>query len=123
MDNTVSELMVFMVNEITDFRQGGKVKHLLSDIILTSLFTLFANGHDYQDMVIFSKPHGEKLKKYLTYPNGFPSHETYERVFSMIEPCHFVRLLSAYSQHFIECLSEKQICLDGKKLKGVCTQK
>jgi predicted transposase YbfD/YdcC len=104
---------------IRDFRQIGKTKHLLSDVVLTGLFTLVTNGHDYADMVIFAKTHGKKLKKYLKYPNGIPSHDTFERVFSTIAPNHFINLLISYSQCFMDTLAEKQINIDGKKLRGV----
>lgn len=107
------------VQSIRDFRQVGKTKHLLSDIVLTGLFTLLSNGHDYADMVIFGKTHGKKLKKYLKYPNGVPSHDTFERAFSSISPTHFIGLLVSYSQCFMKILAEKQINIDGKKLRGV----
>ena len=86
---------------------------------MTGFFTLLSNGHDYADMVIFGETHGKKLKKYLKYPNGVPSHDTFERVFSSISPTHFMGLLVCYSQCFVEILAEKQINIDGKKLRGV----
>ena len=103
---------------IPDNRQSGKVLHLLSDIILTALFTLLCNGQDYQDMVEFGKIHGSKLKKWLHYPNGVPSHDTFERVFSSVAPEYFVTFLELYAECFIDLLLEKQISIDGKKLRG-----
>ena len=104
---------------LPDFREPGKVLHLLSDIVLTGLFTVLCNGHDYSDMVIFAQEHGPKLKKYLKFPHGVPSHDTFDRVFSTLCPSRLIRVLTAYSESFIDVLNDKQICIDGKKIKGV----
>jgi len=103
---------------LIDFRQAGKVKHLMTDIILTALFTIMSNGQDYEDMVIFGETYGHKLKKYLKYPNGVPSSDTFARVFRMLKPEMLVSILSAYGNCFLDILNEKQICMDGKKLRG-----
>lgn len=104
---------------LPDFRQAGKTLHLLSDIVMTGLLTVLCNGQDFQDMEIFGREEGHKLKSYLKYPNGVPSHDTFERVFKSISPIYFIKILTTYSECFIDILSEKQICIDGKKLRGV----
>ncbi|MDR0682788.1 MAG: transposase family protein, partial [Dysgonamonadaceae bacterium] len=50
------------------------------------LFTYLNNGEDYEDMVLFAKSHKEFLRPYAELPNGIPSHDTFRRVFSLLEP-------------------------------------
>ena len=107
------------LSEVEDFRIEKKCLHKLSDILLIGLFTYLSNGEDYEDMVLFAKTHGDFLKSYVSLPNGVPSHDTFRRVFSMLSPDVLHRCLTDYGKSIIDLLSEKQICLDGKKLRGV----
>jgi predicted transposase YbfD/YdcC len=107
------------LSEIEDFRIEKKCLHKLSDILLIGLFTYLSNGEDYEDMVLFAGSHSEFIKPYVSLPNGIPSHDTFRRVFSMLEPALLRQCLQDYGKDLVGLLSEKQICLDGKKLKGV----
>ncbi|MDR0364928.1 MAG: transposase family protein, partial [Bacteroidales bacterium] len=71
---------------IEDFRMEKKCSHLLSDLLTIGLFTYLSNGEDYEDMVLFAQTHKEFLTSYVSLPNGIPSHDTFRRVFSMLEP-------------------------------------
>ena len=105
-------------SEIPDFREHHKCSHRLSDILLIGLFTYLSNGHDYEDMVLFGKTKGKELPELLFLSNGVPSHDTFNRVFQILD-CELLRkCLTDCGKDIIDILSEKQICLDGKKLRG-----
>lgn len=106
-------------SEIADPRMEKKCKHKLSDILLIALFTYLSNGDDYEDMVLFGKSHKTSLSDYLCLPHGVPSHDTFNRVFQILDVEVFRECLSAHGRSLIDILAEKQICIDGKKLKGV----
>jgi len=108
------------LSDISDFRIEKKCIHKLSDILFIGLLTYLSNGEDYEDMVLFGKSHEEFLREFTALPNGIPSHDTFNRVFSVLEPELLRKCLNDYGKDIIGLLSEKQICLDGKKLKGVC---
>ncbi|MDR2120310.1 MAG: transposase family protein [Tannerella sp.] len=74
------------LSEVKDFRIEKKCLHKLSGILLTGLFTYLSSGEDYEDMVLFARTHKEFLHPYVSLPNGIPSHDTFRRVFSMLEP-------------------------------------
>jgi predicted transposase YbfD/YdcC len=112
-------MLVSYLSEIKDPRMEKKCLHKLSDILLLGIMTFLSNGEDYEDMVLFGKRHGNNLGAYLTLANGVPSHDTFNRVFKMLNPSVLEDLLKAYGKELVETLSDKQICLDGKKLKGV----
>jgi hypothetical protein len=103
---------------VKDFRIEKKCLHKLSDILLIGLFTYLSSGEDYEDMVLFARTHKEFLQPYVSLPHGIPSHDTFRRVFSMLEPEVLHACLNDYGKDLIGLLSEKQICLDGKKLRG-----
>lgn len=106
------------LSEIEDFRIEKKCLHKLSDILLIGLLTYLSNGEDYEDMVLFGNTHESFLKEFISLEHGIPSHDTFNRVFSVLEPDIPGSCLTNYGKDILDILSEKQICLDGKKLKG-----
>jgi len=107
------------LSTVKDHRMVNKCKHKLSDILFIGLLTYLSNGEDYVDMVLFGKTHKTFLQEYLSLSNGIPSEDTFERVFSAVEPDVLRICLNDYGKDVVGLLSEKQISLDGKKLKGV----
>lgn len=106
-------------SELPDPREECKCKHKLSDILLIGLFTYLSNGEDYEDMRLFGLTKGHLLPEYLSLPNGVPSHDTFNRVFQLLDCSVLKKCLTDHGKELIDILSEKQICIDGKKLKGV----
>lgn len=104
--------------DLEDFRMQKKCHHKLSDIVLIGLFTYLSNGEDYEDMVLFAQSNYDFVKKYCDLPNGIPSHDTFNRVFKYLNPNVLRGLLTDYGKDVLDILSDKQICVDGKKIKG-----
>ncbi|WP_394995393.1 ISAs1 family transposase [Emticicia sp.] len=105
--------------QVQEPRCKGKCLHLLSDILLIGLLTYLSNGEDYEDMVLFAESKGGLFPELLTFPNGIPSHDTFNRVFQLIDNQSLKECLTAHGREILDILSEKQIAIDGKKLKGV----
>jgi predicted transposase YbfD/YdcC len=110
----------FYFKEVKDPRVVGRCDHLLSDILIVAICTYITGGTDYQDMYLFCFERGEELKgSLLELPNGTPSVDTFERVFSRLDAESLRKCLTLYGKEILSGLAEKQIVLDGKKLKGV----
>ncbi len=94
-----------------------KCHHKLSDIVLIGLFTYLSNGEDYEYMVLFAQSNYDFVKKILRFTQ-IPSHDTFNRVFKHLNPSVLRGLLTDYGKDVLDILSDKQICVDGKKIKG-----
>ena len=105
--------------QIKDFRQAKKCKHRLADILLIGICTYLSNGQDYEDMVLFAQSKGPQLGDLLDLPNGVPSHDTFNRVFQILNPELLRGCLDQHGKALLDVLADKQIALDGKKLRGV----
>jgi len=105
--------------QVEDFRQAKKCTYRLADILLIGLCTYLSNGEDYEDMVLFAQTRGALLPDLIDLSRGIPAHDTFNRVFQLIDPKVLREYLTQHGKAIIGELSEKQICLDGKKLKGV----
>ena len=74
------------LNKVPDYRKGNAIRHKLVDIRVIALLTFICNGNGYAAMRIFGKNHEDELKKILELPNGIPSQDTFEHVFSKLVP-------------------------------------
>lgn len=104
---------------VPDPRVEGRCDHKLQDILFIALSTLICNGEDFEDMVLFGTQHYDWLRTILELPNGIASHDTFNRVLQILDPDTLGKVLNKDGQALIDCLEDKQICFDGKKVKGV----
>lgn len=107
------------LSRVEDFRIENKCRHKLSDILFIGLLTYLSNREDYEDPALFAETHNGFIREFIELPNGVLSHDTFNRVFSASEPDLLRKCLNDYGKDIIGLLSKKQICSDGKKLKGV----
>lgn len=107
-----------------DIRQPWKVKHLLKDIIALVFFATLANADDWMAIYVFGMTNEKFLRKYLTLANGVPSHDTIQRVFSMVSP----EYLQAFRKRWEEVMNgnggervKRLLGIDGKTQRGNAT--
>ena len=107
-----------LFSEVPDPRVVNRCRHKLSDILFIALSTLICNGEDFEDMVEFAHQRYDWLNTILELPDGVPSHDTFNRVLQRIDPKALQQCLSKDGHVLLDTLNEKQIVLDGKKLRG-----
>ena len=116
----MEQKLSFYFKSVKDPRVVGRCDHLLIDILIVAICTYVTGGTDFKDMFLFCKERGEQLKgSLLELPNGVPSVDTFERVFKRLDVESLRNCLCNYGKEILSGLAEKQIVLDGKKLKGV----
>ena len=69
-------------------------------------------------MVEFGSQRAVWLTELLALPNGIPSHDTFNRVLQLIDPDALSACLGQDGEYLLGHLDQKQLCFDGKKLKG-----
>ncbi|MDR2120806.1 MAG: ISAs1 family transposase [Tannerella sp.] len=106
-------------SEVEDPRVEGRCLHLLSDILMIAVLTYLTGGTDYQGIYLFAKRRGKSFLDLLKLPNGVSCVDTFEHVFGKLKSESLQSCLERYEKELLSCLSEKQVVLDGKKLKGV----
>jgi predicted transposase YbfD/YdcC len=93
-------------------------KHLLLDIVGLSLFAVLAGAQAYTEIEDFCRHHKEWLKNYFQLPNGIPSHDTFSRVFSAINPTVFQECFFTWLKSVIKLFPENVIAIDGKSIRA-----
>ncbi len=81
------------LEEITDPREQWKIKHLANEIIAIVFFAVLCNENEWVAIEDFARDMEDDLRLYLTLPGGIPSHDTIERVFSLIDESELERIL------------------------------
>ena len=78
------------LEEIPDPRVRRRRFHKLADILVIGLCSMLTGGEGFNDMALFGKIKRDWLKTFLELPHGIPSHDTFNRVFSAIDPDCFM---------------------------------
>jgi len=115
---TVAQSFSAIVKEIDDPRTWtGAIEYPLEEILFVSLSAVISGAESYPDFEAFGKAQLKWLKDYFPFKHGIPSHDTFRRVFNLLEPKSFEK---AY-RFFVESLkirTTKHIAIDGKASRG-----
>lgn len=114
--------MINIIKRQDDTRYQPNVRHKIEDIILITLFALLAKCNEWTEIESFAKKKEKWLRKYLELPNGVPSHDTIQRVISILNPSTLYRDAINYlieKIDYITSTEEKDILsMDGKTSNG-----
>lgn len=106
--------------DLEDPRTGNAGQHDLVEIMVIALCTVLCGGQYASDMELFAKEKESFLRQFLKLENGVPSHDTFSRVFRLLDPeqfrACFQKFMGKFSQACQETLSGV-IAIDGKVLR------
>jgi predicted transposase YbfD/YdcC len=91
-------------------------KHRLIDILFIAVCTIICGGEGFVDMELFGRSKEAWLRRYLELPHGIPSHDTFRRVFLLLDPQAFGECLLRWTAALHEATQGEVIALDGKTL-------
>lgn len=103
--------------EMEDPRVDRTRDHKLIDILVIGLCSMITVGENFTDMEDFGKAKHEWLKTFLELSNGIPSHDTFNRVFSAIDPDHFLDCFVQWVKGACPTLGDDIVAIDGKALR------
>ena len=103
---------------VHDPRIERSKEHKLIDIISIAIYAVICGAEGWVDIENFGKSKITWLKTFLELPNGIPSHDTFGRVFSLIDPEEFQESFQSWVQSIHEFTDGQVIAVDGKQLQG-----
>lgn len=92
-------------------------RHELTDVLVIAICTLLCGGEGFNDMEDFGHAKQDWLRTFLALPHGIPSHDTFNRVFSALDPAHFLECFLAWTRSLRRAVSQEIVALDGKALR------
>jgi len=103
--------------EMPDPREATKIEHKLIDIITVTLCAVICGADGWVEVETYGKAKYEWLKGFLELPNGIPSHDTFGRVFGMLDPEAFQSYFLSWVKTVAKVTQGEVIAIDGKKLR------
>jgi predicted transposase YbfD/YdcC len=104
------------LESVSDPRVDRGKRHKLVDILVIALCGFLAGCEGWVDVELFGISKQRWLEKFLELPNGIPSHDTFGRVFAMLDPHQLVRVLQQFVQAVTGGLCGQALAIDGKTL-------
>lgn len=93
-------------------------RHLLYDMLIIALCAIISGADSWTQVAEYGRSKIGWFKKFLKLPNGIPSHDTFGRLFSMLEPEGFQNFFTRWVQDLSLSLKGKTVPIDGKTLRG-----
>jgi predicted transposase YbfD/YdcC len=113
------EALVAQFASIEDPRCEWRVEHRLIDILVIAVCAVITEAESFEDIALYGRCKHAWLKRFLALPNGIPSHDTFRRVFMLLDPEAFERSFLGWVRAVFRPgeMAPRQIAIDGKTVR------
>lgn len=110
--------------DLEDPRRAQGTRHRLLDIIVIAICAVICGADGWQDVETFGRAKQDWLGGFLELPHGIPSHDTFGRVFALLDPEQFQACFRSWIAAAFAPSEGQVVAVDGKALRrshdGVC---
>lgn len=106
--------------ELEDPRAANAL-HELVEILFIALAAVLCGAQGATDMALFGRSKEPLLRQFLRLEYGTPSHDTFSRVFALLDPAGFETIFREFMAAFAEVNKVELrglVAVDGKALRG-----
>src|SRR6059058_736632 len=113
------EALIAAFETIEDPRCEWKVEHRLLDILVIAVCAVLGEAESFEDIALYGRCKRQWLEGFLELPNGIPSHDTFRRVFMLIDPDAFERCFLGWVRAVFRQEEDgpRQVAIDGKTVR------
>jgi predicted transposase YbfD/YdcC len=105
-------------SKVKDPRKDRTKEHRLIDILVIAICAVICGAEGWVDIENYGESKLEWLKTFLELPNGIPSHDTFGRVFSLLNAQEFQAAFYSWVLAVNEITQGQIISVDGKCMVG-----
>jgi predicted transposase YbfD/YdcC len=104
--------------------RAGNSRHDLSEVLFIAFAAVLCGAESCVDIAEFGAAKADVLGSFLALEHGVASHDTFSRVFRLLDPEQFEAAFRAFMSRFAATLSGQigtagqVVALDGKSLRG-----
>ena len=120
--NTLGNL-IESFRSVSDPRIDRRKLYPLIEVLFLTTSAVLSGFEEWDEIVDFGEEKLTWLRKYLPFTNGIPSHDTVNRVISLIDYRAFETCFINWTTMDIELAQGTVISIDGKKIRGSATKK
>lgn len=113
-----SKNLLFHLATLPDPRELRGQRHLLLDVLVIGVLATLCGVDDWEGIEDFALEEETWLRTFLELPNGIPSHDTFNRIFRMIDIAAFNACFLEWVKALRRKVSKDVVAIDGKTLRG-----
>src|ERR671933_1101977 len=102
---------------LEDPRETSRCDHQLIDILVIAVCAVIACAESWEDIALYGRSKQAWLETFLALPNGIPSHDTFRRVFMLIDPDAFEVCFTRWVQSWARGVAREVVAVDGKPVR------
>jgi hypothetical protein len=103
--------------DVPDPRREHRRLHRLWDIIAITICAVIGNADSWVEVARYAVRKRAWLQTFLELPNGIPSHDTFNRVFALIDPVALQQGFHHWMQALVDVTAGRLVAIDGKTLR------
>jgi predicted transposase YbfD/YdcC len=116
MDVTAADGFLRFFFDLPDPRGVNRI-HKLHDLIVIAVMAVICGADGWAQVAMFGRCKQKWLATFLELPGGIPSHDTFGRVFSLLDPDAFEHCFLAWMSALVELTGGRLIAIDGKSIR------
>lgn len=117
MCNHLTASLVEHFSNLKDPRADFGKRHLLLDIIVIAICAVICGADNWVEVELFGRTKEQWLRTFLKLPHGIPSHDTFGRVFRLLDPEQFQRCFRSWIEAVQGVTGGQVVAVDGKTLR------
>ena len=117
MDATATAGFLRFFRDVPDPRTGNFITHKLHDLIVIAVLAVICGADGWVQVAFWGRCKAKWLATFLDLPGGIPSHDTFARVFSMLDPDCFERCFLNWMAAVVELSAGRLVSIDGKAIR------
>jgi predicted transposase YbfD/YdcC len=103
--------------ELSDPRVERTKLHLLLDILVIAICAVICGADTWVEIQAYGEAKEAWLRRFLRFPHGIPSHDTFARVLARLKPEELQHCFLRWMQAVSEVTQGEVVAIDGKTLR------
>jgi len=105
------------LRELEDPRNGPALRHDLVEMLVIAICAILAGAEHCVDIAMWGQMKAGWLKRFLRLEHGIPSHDTFSRLFRLLNPKRFEAVFRGWIAGVVRAVTGS-IAIDGKSVCG-----
>lgn len=110
--------VLWYFSQMEDPRIDRTKLHKLEDIVFIAIASVLSGVETWNEMEMYAHIKQPWLEQILELPNGIPSHDTFNRFFSALEPEEFEKCFLQWIHSINENTAGEVVSIDGKTMRA-----
>lgn len=118
MSQTPSKNLLVYLAQVNDPRSERNQEHPFISILTIAIYAVICGADNWVEIEAYGNAKQDWLERIIPLPNGIPSHDTFGRVFRMIDAEEFQQSFMSWVQTVNQVTQGELVAIDGKQLRG-----